>query len=183
MAIRRVFTKDEPVLRKTCREVEGFNQRLWVLLDDMRETLEKGNGVGIAASQVGILRRIVLVTIFRDAEGNDEDGGTVVELINPTVSDESGEQYGLEGCLSCPDQWGYVKRPKKCTIKAVDRHGEPFEMIVEDMSCRCTLHEIDHIDGILFTSLVDRWATPEEMRDEKKKRSKRRKRRRAAQGK
>ncbi|MDR1674314.1 MAG: peptide deformylase, partial [Oscillospiraceae bacterium] len=105
MAIRKIVTKEDPLLKKRCRDVVQFNERLWVLLDDMRETLDKFDGAGIAAPQVGVLRRAMIIM-----EG-DEDDYILTEAVNPELLEVSGEQYDVEGCLSCPDDWGYVTRP------------------------------------------------------------------------
>ena len=145
MAIRKILTKEDEVLNKACKPVEKFDKKLWQLLDDMADTLYKVRGVGLAAPQIGILRRIAIVDV----------GDGLIELINPTITNTSGEQRAVEGCLSCPEQWGYVTRPMNCTLKAQDRNGEFYEMDLTEMACRCACHEVDHLDGNLFLRLVD----------------------------
>lgn len=145
MAIRKIVTKEAPVLHAKCKPVEHFDEKLWELLDDMAETLYKAQGVGLAAPQVGIRRRIAVIDV------DDE----LIELINPVILKKSGKQRDIEGCLSCPDQWGYVVRPNKCTVRAQNRNGEFYELHLEGLGCRCACHEIDHLDGRLFLELVD----------------------------
>lgn len=145
MAIRKILTKEDEVLNKVCKPVEKFDKKLWQLLDDMADTLYKVRGVGLAAPQIGILRRVAIVDV----------GDGLIELINPTITNTSGEQRAVEGCLSCPEQWGYVTRPMNCTLKAQDRNGELYEMDLTEMACRCACHEVDHLDGNLFLRLVD----------------------------
>ena len=145
VAIRKIVTKDDPVLHAVCKPVERFDQKLWELLDDMAETLYQAQGLGLAAPQVGIRRRIAVIDV----------GEGLIELINPVILKSSGKQRDVEGCLSCPDQWGYVVRPNKCTVKAQNRNGEFFEIQLEGLGCRCACHEIDHLDGKLFLELVD----------------------------
>ena len=160
MALRTILTKEEPRLYKKCRPVTEFNPRLHQLLDDMAETLEQANGVGIAAPQVGVLRRAVLVIETNVPEGEDE---YVIELINPQILETSGEQYGPEGCLSVPGEYGLVKRPMYAKVKAQDRYGNWFEVEGEGLTARCFCHEIDHLEGIVFTSKCDRMLTQEEL--------------------
>ena len=147
MAIRKIVTKDDPVLHAKCKPVEKFDEKLWQLLEDMKETLHQAQGVGLAAPQVGVRRRIAVIDV------DDENG--VIELINPVILKSSGKQRDVEGCLSCPDQWGYVVRPNKCTVKAQNRNGEFFEIELKELGARCACHEIDHLDGRLFLDLVD----------------------------
>ena len=154
MALRTIITEDDPVLNKVCRPVEKFDERLHVLLDDMKETLAVSNGVGLAAPQVGILRRVALVM---DAEEN------VIELVNPTIIHEEGEQTGLEGCLSVPGKYGVVTRPMQVTVRAQDRNGEFFEVSGEELTARCFCHELAHLDGHLFVELAEELYTPEEL--------------------
>lgn len=154
MALRTIITEGDPALRKICRPVEKFDERLHTLIDDMRETLEVSNGVGIAAPQIGILRRVVLVL---DAEEN------VIELVNPSILSAEGEQTGLEGCLSVPGKYGVVTRPMKVTVRAQDRNGNYFEVTGEELTARCFCHELDHLDGHLFVDLTDELYTPEEV--------------------
>ncbi len=145
MAIRKIVTKENPVLHSKCKPVERFDKKLWELLDDMAETLHEAQGVGLAAPQVGILRRVVVI----------ESSQGLIELINPVIVKKSGKQRDVEGCLSCPDQWGYVTRPNKCTVKAQNRNGEFFTLSLEGLDCRCACHEVDHLEGKLFLELVD----------------------------
>lgn len=155
MAIRNIVKKGDEILNKNCKPVTEFNEKLWALLDDMHETLRDSNGAGLAAPQVGIIRRIALILI--------EDGEPYLELINPIIIKKSGRQREIEGCLSCPNVFGFVKRPKKCVVKAQNRNGEFFEVSLSDLSCRAACHEIDHLNGHLFTELVDEYVDPDEM--------------------
>lgn len=155
MAIRNIVKKGDDILNKNCKPVTEFNEKLWALLDDMHETLRESNGAGLAAPQVGIIRRIALILI--------EDGEPYLELINPVIIKKTGRQREIEGCLSCPNVFGYVKRPKKCVVKAQDRNGNFFEVSLSDLSCRAACHEIDHLNGHLFTELVDEYVDPDEM--------------------
>jgi len=160
MALRNILTKEQPLLYKKSRVVTDFNPRLHQLLDDMRETLLQANGVGLAAPQVGVLRRAVLVIETNVPEGEDE---YVIELINPEILEFSGEQDGPEGCLSVPGEYGLVKRPMHVKVRAQDRFGETFEVEGDGLTARCFCHEIDHLDGIVFTSKAERMLTEEEM--------------------
>lgn len=160
MALRNILTKDQPVLYKRCRPVTDFNPRLHQLLDDMRETLLQANGVGLAAPQVGVLRRAVLVIETNVPEGEEEQ---VIELINPEIMESSGEQDGPEGCLSVPGEYGLVKRPETVKVRAQDRNGNWFEAEGTGLTARCFCHEIDHLDGIVFTSKAERMLTEEEL--------------------
>lgn len=160
MALRNILTKEEPTLYKKCRPVKEFNPRLHQLLDDMAETLQKANGVGLAAPQVGVLRRAVLVIETNVPEGEDE---YIIELINPEILETSGEQDGPEGCLSVPGEYGLVKRPEYVKVKAQDRNGNWFEVEGEGLTARCFCHEIDHLNGIVFTSKCERMLTEEEL--------------------
>jgi len=154
MAIRPIITQEDPVLSKVCHPVTKFDERLAELLDDMRETLAKANGVGLAAPQVGILRRVVLVV---NAQGE------MMELVNPTILDQSGEQEGLEGCLSVPGMWGYVTRPDWVKVKAQDRNGNWFEAEGTGLTARCFCHELDHLDGHLYSELCDELYTNDDL--------------------
>ncbi len=160
MALRNILTKEEPALYKKCRPVTDFNPRLHQLLDDMAETLEQANGVGLAAPQVGVLRRAVLVIETNVPEDEDE---YVIELINPEILETSGEQEGPEGCLSVPGEYGIVKRPQYVKVRAQDRYGNWFEAEGEGLTARCFCHEIDHLDGVVFTSKCERMLTEEEL--------------------
>ena len=160
MALRNILTKEQPTLYKKCRPVTEFNPRLHQLLDDMRETLMDANGVGLAAPQVGVLRRAVLVIETNVAEDEDE---YVIGLINPEILETSGEQDGAEGCLSVPGEYGLVKRPMNVKVRAQDRNGNWFEVEGTGLTARCFCHEIDHLDGIVFTSKAERMLTEEEL--------------------
>ena len=160
MALRNILTKEQPGLYKKCRPVTDFNPRLHQLLDDMRETMINANGVGLAAPQVGVLRRAVLVIETNVPEGEKEQ---IIELINPEILEVSGEQDGPEGCLSVPGEYGLVKRPMTVRVRAQDRNGEWFEAEGTGLTARCFCHEIDHLDGIVFTSKVERMLTEEEL--------------------
>ena len=153
MGIRKILTDKDPALHKTCREIEKFDRRLHKLLDDMRDTLEEANGVGLAAPQVGILRRVVIV----------DTGEEILELVNPTLVETDGEQEGPEGCLSVPGKYGLVKRPYYAKVRAQDRYGEWYEAEAEELIARCFCHELDHLDGIVYTEVMDRFLTDEEL--------------------
>ncbi|MGN0173224.1 MAG: peptide deformylase [Acutalibacteraceae bacterium] len=142
--IREIIKDGDEVLRKKCRKVEKFDEKLHALLDDMYETMQEANGVGLAAPQVGILRRAVVIDV---GEGK-------IELINPEIIKTSGEQDGQEGCLSCPGVWGDVVRPMKVTVKAQDRYGKEFKIKGQELLARAFCHEIDHLDGILFLDKI-----------------------------
>ena len=153
MGIRKILTDREPALHKTCKPVVHFDARLHKLLDDMRETLEDSGGVGLAAPQIGILRRVVLV----------DNGEEILELVNPTLVETDGEQIGAEGCLSVPGKYGLVKRPYYAKVRAQDRFGEWYEADGEELTARCFCHELDHLDGIIYTEVMDRYLTDEEL--------------------
>ena len=153
MGLRNILTDKDPALHKVCRPVEKFDKRLHKLLDDMAQTLAEANGVGLAAPQVGILRRVVLV----------DTGDQVLELVNPTLLETSGEQVGAEGCLSVPGRYGLVKRPNYAKVRAQDRDGNWFEVEGEELIARCFCHELDHLDGILYTEVMERFLTEEEL--------------------
>ena len=153
MGIRKILTVKDPALHKVCKPVEKFDAKLHKLLDDMAETLEEANGVGLAAPQIGILRRIVIV----------DTGEEILELVNPTMVETSGEQEGAEGCLSVPGKYGIVKRPYYATVRAQDRFGEWFEVQGEELIARCFCHELDHLDGIVYTEVMERFLTDEEL--------------------
>ena len=153
MGIRKILTDKDPALHKVCKPVEKFDWRLHKLLDDMADTLEEANGVGLAAPQVGILRRVVIV----------DTGEEILELVNPTILETSGEQEGPEGCLSVPGKYGLVKRPYYAKVRAQDRNGNWFETDGEELTARCFCHELDHLDGIIYTEVMDRYLTDEEL--------------------
>lgn len=145
MAIRTIRTVPDEILTKKCREVVEFNQRLWTLLDDMYETMKEGNGVGLAAPQVGVLRRVAVIDV----------GDGLIELINPRIIARSREtETTEEGCLSLPGASGLVERPKSVTVAAQNRQGKPIQLAGQDLLARAFCHEIDHLDGIMYTQLV-----------------------------
>lgn len=156
MALRNIVHEGDDVLRKKCRPVEKFDDKLAFLLDDMAETLAEANGCGLAAPQVGILRRIAIVDV----------GEGVIELINPEIIEREGEQEAVEGCLSIPGEFGITHRPAKVTVRAQNRNGEEFTVSGEELAARAFCHEIDHLDGILFIDNVIRMLEPEEMEDD-----------------
>ena len=160
MALRNIVKKGDEVLTKRCRPVTDFDEKLHTLLDDMAETLDQSNGVGLAAPQVGILRRVVLVVETNVEEDEDE---FIIELINPEIIERDGEQEGPEGCLSVPGVFGLVKRPDFVRVRAQDRDGEWFEYEGEGLTARCFCHELDHLDGVLFTDVCDHIMTEEEI--------------------
>ena len=153
MGIRKILTDKDPALHKVCKPVEKFDWRLHKLLDDMADTLEEANGVGLAAPQVGILRRVVIV----------DTGEEILEPVNPTILETSGEQEGPEGCLSVPGKYGLVKRPYYVKVRAQDRYGDWFEAEGEELIGRCFCHENDHLDGIVYTQVMERYLTEEEL--------------------
>lgn len=161
MAIRNVLTKEEAALYKKSRIVSKFDERLHQLLDDMADTLVESNGVGLAAPQVGILRRAVIVLETNVAEDEDE---YLIELINPEIIEVDGEEEGPEGCLSVPGEYGLVVRPTYAKVRAQDRYGEWFEVEGEGLTARCFCHEIDHLEGILYTSKCTRMLSEEELK-------------------
>ena len=156
MAIRTILTQGDPALNKVCHPVTKFDGKLADLLDDLRETLEEAGGVGLAAPQVGILRRAVIVV--PDPEKDD-----MIELVNPEIVAQEGEEDGLEGCLSIPGMWGYVKRPTWVRVRAQDREGGWFETEGAGMAARCFCHELEHLEGHMYDEHVDRLYTSEEM--------------------
>ena len=153
MAMRNILKDGDPQLNKKSREVTAFNERLHTLLDDMRETLIDADGVGLAAPQVGVLRRTVLVMDTNREELTPEE--QIIELINPVITDMKGEQTGPEGCLSVPGVYGMVTRPMEVTVRAFDRFGKEFTVTGTGLTARAFCHEIDHLDGHLFTEFAD----------------------------
>ena len=147
MAFREIRKKDDEVLSKVCKEVKVFDKKLAILLDDMYDTMKKNNGVGLAAPQVGILKRVCVVDI----------GDGKIELINPRIIKTEGSQTGSEGCLSVPGVYGEVERPNFVTVKAYDRSGKEFEVSGQELLARAFCHEIDHLDGHLFLEKVIRF--------------------------
>lgn len=153
MAIRQIVKEGDSVLTKKCRTVEKFDGKLAVLIDDMIETLHLAQGAGLAAPQVGILRRVVVIDI----------GEGVIELVNPKIIAYSGEQETLEGCLSCPGEWGYTRRPDYVKVKAQDRNGNEFTIEGRDLLAKAFCHELDHLEGIIFKEKAIRMLTPKEI--------------------
>ena len=145
MAYRKVRTEEEDVLRKVSKEVKNFDESLWNLLEDMADTMYEENGVGLAAPQVGILKRIFVIDI----------GEGLIEFINPEVITTEGEQFGEEGCLSVPNKYGNVRRPNYVKMRAQDRNGNFFEVEGTELMARAMLHENDHLDGKLYVDLVE----------------------------
>ena len=141
MAKLKIVKMGDDILRKVCRPVEKITPRIVTLLDDMIETMRDADGVGLAAPQVGILRRIAVIEV---------EPGEVIELINPKIIAYAGEQEEQEGCLSIPGRWGITKRPKHVTVRATNRHGEEFEMSGSDLLARAFCHELDHLEGKVF---------------------------------
>lgn len=156
MGIRKILTDKDPALHKVCKKVESFDRKLHKLLDDMAETMVDANGVGLAAPQVGILRRVVVV----------DTGDGILELVNPELIETDGEQEGAEGCLSVPGKYGLVKRPYIAKVRAQDRDGNWFEAEGEELIARCFCHELDHLDGIVYTQVMERFLTEEELEAE-----------------
>ena len=154
MAIRKIVTMGDEVLNKKCRPVTDFNQRLHDLLDDLKDTLAEAQGVGLAAPQVGILRRAVVVL-------DEED--QPIELVNPEIIFSEGEQTGPEGCLSVPGKFGMVTRPNHVRVRAQDRYGDWFEVEGTELTARCFCHELEHLDGHLFVEHTQRLYTVEEL--------------------
>lgn len=145
MAKRNIVKFGEDILKKKSREVTAFDDKLWVLLDDMYETMKEANGCGLAAPQVGILRRVAVIDV----------GEGPIELINPVVTSMKGKQREVEGCLSAPGEWGYVVRPAKVKVTAQNRYGKEFKIEGTELLARALCHEIDHLNGVIFTDLAD----------------------------
>ena len=156
MALLNILKEGEEALRKKSRPLDKITERTCTLLDDMLETMRNADGVGLAAPQVGVLRRVVLVE-------TDETG--LLEFINPVIVEREGEQEELEGCLSIPGKWGYTHRPMKVTVRALDRNGNEFTVTGEGLCARAFCHEIDHLDGTLFTDNAVRMLSPEEIEE------------------
>lgn len=153
MALLKIRFEGDECLRKECRPVDNITPRIHQLLDDMRETLLNARGVGLAAPQIGILRRIVLV----------DNGGEILELINPVITEVDGEQTGPEGCLSCPGKYGTVTRPMSVSVKALNRKGEEIIVSGTELTARAMCHEIDHLNGILYVDKAEEMFYPEEL--------------------
>ncbi len=147
MAIREIRTKDDEILTKVCKEVKVFDKKLGILIDDMYDTMKKHDGVGLAAPQVGILKRVVVIDV----------GDERIELVNPVIIAESGTQVGPEGCLSVPGVFGEVERPNEVTVRAQDRNGNFFEKSGTELLARAFCHELEHLEGKLFLERVTKF--------------------------
>ncbi len=158
MALRNIVKDGDEILNKKCRPVVKFDRKLHTLLDDMAETMHHARGVGLAAPQVGILRRVVVIDVSADQN-------EVLELVNPEIIAYSGEQEGLEGCLSFPGEWGIAKRPNYVKVRAQNRNGEEYEIEGRELLARAFCHEIDHLNGIVFKEKVERMLTPKEIEE------------------
>ncbi len=158
MALRQILNDNHPVLRQPAREVIKINSGVLRLLDDMIETMREAEGVGLAANQVGVSKRILIAS---------PDGESIVELINPTCAENEGEEVGVEGCLSIPGQYGEVPRAERIKVKALNREGREIYLEAEGLLARILQHEIDHLDGILFTDKALRMVDPEELQNDK----------------
>ncbi len=157
MAILKIINDGNPILRKTCRAVDKITPRIYRLLDDMKDTLAEAGGVGLAASQVGVLRRVIIV---------ENQDGEILELINPRIVAKSeAKQNELEGCLSLPETWGITERPESVTVSALNRNGNEIMVTGTMLTARAFCHEIDHLDGILFTDKVLRIISSDELRE------------------
>lgn len=153
MAIRKIVKIGDDTLRKECRKQEKFDLRLAILLKDMADTMYRAEGVGLAAPQVGVLRRVVVIDV----------GEGLVEMVNPVITSREGEQTGREGCLSLPNRQAVVTRPNKVTVTYQDRKGESHEATAEGFFARAVCHELDHLDGTLYIDVMERELTPEEI--------------------
>ena len=167
MAIRKIREEGDALLLKKSRPVTEFNPRLHELIDDMRDTLLNAGGVGLAAPQVGVLRRVVLVMDTLKEGLSDEE--QIIELVNPEIIERDGTQTDPEGCLSVPGVYGLVERPYHVRVRAQDRFGNTFEVEGEELTARCFCHEIDHLDGHLFTELATRILSDEELEEYRNK--------------
>jgi len=152
MAIRNIREMGDAVLNKTCKEVKEVTGMTKMLIQDMFDTMYEAQGVGLAAPQVGVLKRVFVMDV----------GDGVVECINPVIKKTSGKQRVMEGCLSCPEKCGYVTRPNKCRLKAQDRNGRTFELNLSELGAQCACHESEHLDGKLFIDIVEEFVRPEE---------------------
>lgn len=169
MAKRNIVQDGDPVLKKICRPVVKFNERLNQLLDDMGETMLDANGLGLAGPQVGVLRRLFVAVDDAELRKQDEDESytpQILEFINPEILEKEGEELRYEGCLSFPGQWGAVARPTRVKVKALNRNGEPFTFEAEGLLARCLCHETNHLDGVTIDDLADRFYDPETPRDD-----------------
>ncbi len=156
MPVRKIIQRGDPVLNKKAHPVTSFDEKLHTLLDEMKETLDRADGVGLAAPQLGLLRRVVLVL-------DTNDDNKPIELVNPRIIASSGEERGVEGCLSVAGLYGYVTRPTEVTVEAQDRYGKTFTVTGTGLTARCFCHELDHLEGHLFVELTDHLYTSEEI--------------------
>lgn len=154
MAVREILMFGDEMLRRRSTEVTEFNEELWTLLDDMYDTMMEANGIGLAAPQIGVLKRVVVIDV------DDENGR--IELVNPVITAMRGKQFEAEGCLSCPGKSGIVKRPAKVRVKAFNRYGKPVQYKGAELLARAFCHEIDHLNGILYADKVIEWVEEEE---------------------
>ena len=154
--VRNILKFGDETLRKQCKPMQKYDLRLWLLLRDMADTMYKAEGVGLAAPQVGILRRVVVVDVTEDHSG-------LKELVNPEILEQSGSQTGREGCLSVPERQGVVTRPMKVKVRYQDRKGRPMELETEGFEARAICHEVDHLNGVLYVDVMDRELTQEEI--------------------
>lgn len=153
MALRKIVKLGDDILIKKCKTVTSFDEKLGMILDDMAQTMYDSDGVGLAGPQVGLLRRICVIDI----------GEGLLEFVNPVIKKTSGKQRDVEGCLSCPNQWGYVVRPKNVTVEYFDRNGKPETLKCSDFLARAVCHEVDHLDGNLFIDIADEMVRPEDL--------------------
>ena len=161
MAIRNILNASEPRLHKKSRLVTEYNERLHELIDDMQETLLKSGGVGLAAPQVGVLRRVVLVMDTNREDLTDDE--QIIEMVNPEIIETDGEQTGYEGCLSLPDLYGIVTRPEYVKVRAFDRFGNEFTVDGHGLTARAFCHETDHLEGKIFSELTDKLLSSEDI--------------------
>ena len=154
MAIRNIRKLGDDILRKKCRTVEVIDDKILTLLDDMADTMADANGAGLAAPQVGVLKRVVVIDV----------GDGLIELINPEIVDAKGTVIDAEGCLSVPGKWGTVIRPEQVTVRALDRNGDEIELTGEGMLAKAFCHELDHLDGVLFVDKVEEYLTEDDIR-------------------
>lgn len=164
MALRNILKEGDEALTRHCRPVTDFNERLHILLDDMAETMNSADGVGLAAPQVGVLRRAVIV-LETNVDGENGEEPYIIELINPEIISSDGEQEGPEGCLSVPGVYGWVKRPEHVRVRAQDRFGETFEVEGFGITARAFCHEVEHLEGHLFLEKSDHIMSDEELEE------------------
>jgi peptide deformylase len=159
MAYRQIRKDGDEVLRKVCKPVDVIDKKILSLMEDMADTMYRADGVGLAAAQIGILKRLVVIDV----------GNGLFEMINPVIVEQSGEQDGMEGCLSMPGVSGDVKRPMYVTVKYTDRNGEPVTLQTSELFARAICHELDHLDGILYKDKAYRMYTEKELEEMQEK--------------